>query len=50
MRYPLAVIVLPTLAAAGYFGVVAAPVYVSESKFIVRMAAAPATECERRSK
>jgi len=43
LRYPLLLVVIPTLAAIIYYGLIAAPIYVSESKFIVRMASPPST-------
>lgn len=39
----LAFVALPTAAAAFYYGAAAVPIYVSESKFIVRAAAPPAS-------
>lgn len=42
-RHPLFFVALPTLAAIVYYGLVATPIYVSDSSFIVRMAAPPAT-------
>lgn len=43
LRYPLLFVVLPTLLAAIYYGLIAAPVYLSESKFVVRYTAPPAS-------
>ncbi len=41
LRYPFLFVVLPTLLAAGYYGLIAAPIYLSESKFVVRHTAPP---------
>ena len=40
----LAVVVLPTVAASSYFGLIATDVYISESRFILRSAQRPARE------
>lgn len=42
-RYPFLFVVLPTLLAAVYYGLIAAPIYLSESKFVVRYTAPPAS-------
>lgn len=43
LRYPLLFVALPTVLAAIYYGAIAAPIYVSESKFVVRYTAPPAS-------
>ncbi|MFK0164172.1 capsule biosynthesis protein [Rhizobium sp. NPDC090279] len=39
----LLAVVAPTLAVSAYYGLIAAPIYVSESSFVVRMAAPPSS-------
>lgn len=41
LRYPFLFVLLPTLLVGAYYGFIAAPIYLSESKFVVRYAAPP---------